>query len=161
MTAVLASFADFKLVKTRQMAQFVFELPLEKADAALAALGGVPQPDKEVWVGIAPITEEAAQRAATPAPEDITITWPASRWPPTDKPKERQRWDTLPPTQQAGIRCNDVEFQAWLSASNADEAALSVRNRCGVKSRTELATDNVAAALWRQMDIDFQGRGIR
>ena len=47
------TFADFKLIKSRSTAQLVIEIPIEAADAALLALGGVPLPGKECWVAIA------------------------------------------------------------------------------------------------------------
>ncbi len=74
--------------------------------------------------------------------------------------KPRKRWDDLTPPQQAGIRCADVEFQQWLSAFDAQEAAEAVRRICGVKSRAEFATDEAAAERWRNLDHDFLARGI-
>ena len=38
------TFSDFKIVRGRKVAQLVIEVPLEKANEVLAALGGVPQP---------------------------------------------------------------------------------------------------------------------
>ncbi len=40
MTPICATFSDFRLVKGRKVCQLVCEVPLEQADAALAALGG-------------------------------------------------------------------------------------------------------------------------
>jgi hypothetical protein len=51
--AFSATFSDLKVVKTRGVAQFIFEAPLEAADHALNVLGGMPQPMKERWVAIA------------------------------------------------------------------------------------------------------------
>jgi hypothetical protein len=51
--AFSASYSDFKIVKTRDAAQFIFEVPLKAADHALKVLGGVPQPMEERWVAIA------------------------------------------------------------------------------------------------------------
>ncbi len=77
---------------------------------------------------------------------------------PADKP--RKRWDDLTPTQQAGIRCSDVDFQAWLGCSNAEAAAVKVRAHCRVETRASLVIAPGAAALWRQMDHDFMTRLI-
>ena len=38
MTAIKATFSDFKLIKGRKVAQLIFEVPIEATDAALAAL---------------------------------------------------------------------------------------------------------------------------
>ena len=43
MAAIKATFSDFKLIKTRKVAQLVMEIPVEQADAALKALGGLHQ----------------------------------------------------------------------------------------------------------------------
>ena len=55
MTPICATFSDFRLVKGRKVCQLVCEVPLEQADAALAALGGLPNPHAERWVGIVPL----------------------------------------------------------------------------------------------------------
>jgi hypothetical protein len=51
--AIQASFADFRLIKGRKQAQIILEIPIEGADAALAALGGIPQPQSDRWVAVA------------------------------------------------------------------------------------------------------------
>ena len=76
---------------------------------------------------------------------------------PTDKP--RKQWADLTPTQQAGIRCADVDFQAWLGCFNAEEAAVKVRSHCGVKSRSDIGL-HPASKRWREMDNDFLERNI-
>jgi hypothetical protein len=47
--AIQASFADFRLIKGRKQAQIILEIPIEGADAALAALGGIPQPHTRTY----------------------------------------------------------------------------------------------------------------
>ncbi len=143
MTAIRATYSDLKLVKTRKVLQLIFEVPIEEADNALRVLGGMPRADAETWVGIAPITEEAAQRVA---PGAVAA-------------KPRKAWGDLTPTQQAGIRCSDVDFQAWLGCFDAEEAAVKVRDHCGVKSRSDIGL-HPASKRWRQMDNDFLERNI-
>jgi hypothetical protein len=46
-------FTDFKLVKTRNVAQVIVEVPIEAADHALATLGGLPRADQSPWVAVA------------------------------------------------------------------------------------------------------------
>jgi hypothetical protein len=36
--AIKGTFSDFKLIKTRKLAQLIIEIPIELADSALAAL---------------------------------------------------------------------------------------------------------------------------
>jgi hypothetical protein len=57
-SAIKATFADFKIVKTRKLAQLIFEIPIEQADSALAALGGIPRSDAERWVAIALLVQQ-------------------------------------------------------------------------------------------------------
>jgi hypothetical protein len=42
--ATQGTFSDFRLIKGRKVCQIVIEVPIEQADQALAALGGLPQP---------------------------------------------------------------------------------------------------------------------
>ena len=145
MTAFRASYADLKIVKTRGVCQVVLEIPLEQADAAIKLLGGVPRPDREVWVGVARLAEEAAPEP--PQPEE-----PA---------KERRRFDTLPLPQQAALLCQDERFQEWAanlfgrgdpSCMEANETgewdiyiAKLLRDRCGVGSRSQILPGTAAA----------------
>jgi hypothetical protein len=130
--AFSATYSDFKLVKTRKVAQLVFEVPLEAVDAALSVVGGMPDPGAERWFGIAPLKEEAAKA-----------------------PKEKKHWRDMPAAQQAAIRCNEPIFRAFLStkgydAANNEEAAEAVRDWFGVKSRTEIAPE-----AWRELDGEY------
>jgi hypothetical protein len=143
--AIAGTFADFRTVKGRKQAQLIIEVPLEKADEALRALGGVPQPSNPKWVAIVLLKPEAAQRASNGHAEPS---------------KERRKWEDLPPAQQAAIRCGEPEFRRFLSEVkglpvSADGAADVVRHLCGVQSRAELNTHPVPAELWRKLEADF------
>lgn len=48
-----ACYSDFKLVRTRGVIQLIFEVPIEKADHALQALGGMPAQGASTWFAIA------------------------------------------------------------------------------------------------------------
>jgi hypothetical protein len=142
-SAFRAVYADWKLVKTRQTIQIIFEIPLNDADAAYDVLGGMPQPAAERWFGIAAI--KSAQTQTAP---------PKSAKSPID-------WRDLQPAAQAGIRSADPVFWKYLeeeqhmSVSNADEAAASIRGICLVRSRAELGTNHKARVLWKQLDDQF------
>src|SRR6185312_3523839 len=56
-SAFKATYSDWKLVRTRQVIQIVFEVPLADADNAYEILGGMPNSSKERWFGIAAIRE--------------------------------------------------------------------------------------------------------
>jgi hypothetical protein len=139
MTAFRATFADMKLVKTRQVAQLIFEVPIEDFDAAYEVLGGMPVPSKERWFGIAAILPEKEAVAK----------------------REKMDWRELPPATQAGIRCEDPVFIAFLKDQyaaywiNYESAASTVRDICEVKSRSEFSTDHRKRVLWHQLDSQF------
>ena len=135
---IKATFSDCRLVKGRKVFQLVFETPIEAADDALAALGGLPRPDMEKWFGIVALD---LSKAVSDAPE---------------KPNSAPRnFADLPVPQQAALHCNDPNFQKFVQADNAEQAANFIRGKCGVKSRAELATNAAARAKWIELDDEF------
>jgi len=146
MPAFRATFSDMKLVKTRQVAQLIFEVPIEEFDAAYEVLGGMPVPSKERWFGIAAIAP-----AATARPE-----------PNQPQARAKQDWRDLPPSQQAGIRINEPAFGAYLKENHADEwhetgdADGCLKMILRITSKTELKTDPRRMMLWKQLDDAYQ-----
>lgn len=145
--AFKATYADFKLVKTRRVVQVILEVPLEAADEALLALGGMPKPDTETWVGVARLD-------AKPVREETTRMEPL--------PKAKRRFHELPLSQQASMRCNEQAFQKFLSEhyltpceNNADAASL-VRKACGVQTRSDLLPGTPQGDKWRKLDDEFR-----
>lgn len=75
---------------------------------------------------------------------------------------KRMDWRELQPAAQAGIRCEDPVFKAFLDEKhslaewNGFTTAEAVRAFCGVKSRAELSTNHKARVLWHQLDSQFQ-----
>ena len=150
-TAFRAAYADLKVVKTRQVCQFVFEVPLAEADAALEVLGGVPRPDVEVWAAIARLDPKAAQ---SPPVAQLEALVPE---------KEHKRFDMLPLAQQAGIRCGDMAFwkfledvYAFAGVDSAETAAEAVRTHCEVASRADLKSNTEAGVAWAKLNRDFE-----
>jgi hypothetical protein len=130
-TAILTGcFADFKLVKTRSVAQIVVEVSIEEADRALTLLGGLPRPGHEQHVAVARLNMRA-------------------------EPKGKR--GSL--AQQAGILCGDARFAAFLMETHphivAADPALAVREICGVDSRAEFDKDETAGQRWRQLKGAF------
>jgi len=76
---------------------------------------------------------------------------------------KRMDWRDMQPAAQAGIRCEEPVFWAFLteryrdywleSKSNAPEC---VRLICGVASRKELGTNHKARVVWKMLDDQFQ-----
>jgi hypothetical protein len=140
--AIQASFADFRLIKGRKQAQIILEIPIEGADAALAALGGIPQPHSDRWVAVARLNG-----VTKPEPE----------------PKEKQKWEDLKLSMQAGIRCSEPAFVQFLAkekgfstAVDEESATFLVRAICGVGSRSAINLDPNAASKWRDLDRSYQ-----
>src|SRR4051794_3311196 len=135
--AIQATFADFRLIKGRKQAQLVLEIPIEEADNALAVLGGIPQPQSDCWVAVARLNGVAK-------PEPV--------------PKEKQKWDDVRLSMQAGKRCGEKAFQEFLGVTrgSADLAAEEVRSICGVDSRSGLNDNPQAAEKWRDLERSYQ-----
>lgn len=147
MNAFQATYSDFKLVKTRKVVQIVLEVPVEQANIVLDVLGGMPDPSKESWVGVALIDLNAAKPQPAIQPRLAGA---------------KRDWRDMSPQQQAGIRCDDTAFVAFLREERSDdwietrEPAECVRLICGVTSRAELETNHKARVIWHQLDDQFQ-----
>lgn len=150
--AIKGSFADFKLVKTRKLAQVVIEIPIEEADHALAVLGGLPRSDNERWVAIARLHAGAAP-SPTPAdnvPSD-TASQPRNHASPSAK-RERT------PAERAGFLCTLPEFQQWIDRKSEEAAANWLRSRCGVVSRAQITTNPDAHEAFKRIEDAFHRR---
>ena|SRR5581483_1265781 len=130
--AIRGTFADFRLIKGRKVAQLVVELPIEEADGALATLGGLPRPDREAWVALARLNVTSVK----PTPTKLAMI--------------------------AGMRCEDPIFQRFLieelgvdAPQDGDTAAEFVRRYCRVDSRKQLNLDPDAMDRWRDLDGKF------
>lgn len=133
-----ATFSDLRIVKGRKVGQFVLEVPLEGVDAALKALGGVPRPDKEVWVAVARLDPSAVQK-------------------PPEKPEAPNKREIV---QLAGIVSESKPFAIFMREEKGfaefNEMPQAIRYYCGVKSRKELATNPEAAAKFMELYTEFQ-----
>lgn len=140
--AIRATYSDWKLVRTRQVVQLVFEVPLAEADAAYEVIGGMPNPANERWFGIAPL--------------DLTKKHVDAR-----PDKAKRDWRDLLPAQQAGIRCEEPIFQAFLKETYSDDwnefqdAADVVRALCKVTSRSDLNAIQESRVIWHQIDEQY------
>lgn len=83
------------------------------------------------------------------------------------KPSEKAKrdWRDVQPAAQAGIRCAEPIFWAFLNenyssgpsnkATDAETAAEAVRVICDVHSRVEFGTDHRKRVLWHQLDEQY------
>ena len=89
---------------------------------------------------------------------------PAPRQPvnPRQADGAKRDWHSLQPQQQAGIRCGEPAFIAFLKEQRpddwreAEDAASCVRLICGVASRVELGINRKAGVIWKQLDDQYQ-----
>jgi hypothetical protein len=95
-----------------------------------------------------------------PVPATITGSPPSTR--PDGTKHGKMDWRELQPAAQAGIRCADPVFIAYLKEQQPNawrahqDAASLVRWICGVKSRSELGTNHLARVMWKTLDDQFQ-----
>lgn len=144
-TAIRATYADFRNVKTRQVCQIILEIPAEQSAEALRFLGGVPIAGTEKWFAIAPLDPKAGT--------------------PKEKAQAAKKsWQEMQLSQQAGILANDKNFWIFLEAANicavrvgtADDAALQIRAFCEVQSRSEIIPGTPAAEKWRELVSEYR-----
>lgn len=72
--------------------------------------------------------------------------------------KDRRKFDELPLSQQAAIRCQDQDFANFIMHryNKYGDIASTVRSICNVSSRSEIIDGTVAGALWRTLESHFQ-----
>lgn len=142
---IKATYSDYKRVLGRKVLQLICEVPLEEAPHVHDTFGEPGIHDGAVWVAIAKLNPDAADKADQE---------------PTEKPKRQ-----MSHAQMAGILCNDKLFQAFVDsrfedapfqgAFNGDYADY-VRLVCGVESRSELNTNAEAAKRWLDLKAEFE-----
>lgn len=81
---------------------------------------------------------------------------------PTGGARGKMDWRDMQPAAQAVLRCKDATFRAFLREvkryghCNEEEAAIAVRDFCGVKTRADLGTVHAARVIWHQLDAEYQ-----
>lgn len=130
--AFLATYATFRHVQGRKAVQFVFEVPVEKATEAFAVLGGAPNIDQSVWVGITRMDMNAVKKDQ-----------------PAKTPKPKRHFHDLPVSAQAALLCKDMGFWKFIGTDrntilNEHEAADNLRRRFGVESRAHIPPEEWA-----------------
>lgn len=160
--AFKACYSEWRMIKTRATVQLVFEIPIEQADAAYQALGGMPIAAKEVWCAIARMIEPVS-RQLPPAAENKPGAENPS--PPSPTPlradKIRQKWATMPYAKQVVLRGQEPIFWAFLremcakKVSSEEEAAQAVREICCVNSRADIKPETEAETYWLDLEKWF------
>lgn len=153
-------FSDFRMVRGRKVAQFVVEVPLEQAGAALEVMGGLPMPEESRWVAVA--------RMNLPTENKATAVGQVAGGGATEIPRAKPE---KTPQQKAAIRavllCKESAFQKWLARTGEpcpDEAAAAAitRDIIGAVSRRDIAADPNVYDRWVKLAgeyDDFQRYG--
>jgi hypothetical protein len=155
--AFSGTYSDLKLVKTRSVAVVHIEIPIEQA-AAFVAVFGMPLPGSERPVALALLKASpgSTRESAAPYTGDTAGGEPAN---------DRTPWTKLPRAKRAGILCNDPRFQTWATdrmeieikpeswpGEPKESAAMYIRWRCGVKSRSDLDDTDAIATRFDLME---------
>lgn len=151
---ILGSYSNLIVVKTRSVVQVVIEIPIERGGEVTALLG-FPNPSAEVPVLVSRWDQAAAGRGEPPLIEAPRQQIEHANDEGRDEPGKPPR----PLSQVAAILCNIgafrrfimEQYKGWNTMPTVDEAADWVREQCGVQSRRELDTDDVAAANFRNI----------
>jgi hypothetical protein len=165
--AFQATYSDFKLIRSRKCVQIVLEVPLEKSNEALTALGGMPDPAEEKWCAIAMLDLKAIKQSVGDAGHVASAGNGKDKAPSPTVSRHPVALDKKL-AQRAGIMCSDPAFHRYLaevgklSDVNEEEAAAYVRTLCGVQSRSEIRPGTPAAdkfsfllssyTLWAESD---------
>lgn len=152
---IQADYANWRPVAGRKVLQLVFEVPIEQTADVMQKLG-VPMPGESKWCAIALLEVPVDQRIEHPVPDRKaagSITAGATT-------KERKKFTDLPLSQQAAMRCDDTNFQWFLSSKDywppRTEIADAVRELCGVPSRREIIKNTPAGDRWEQIEREYQ-----
>jgi hypothetical protein len=152
-SAFRATFADLKVIKTRQCVQIILEVPTEQFDAAYEVLGGLPNPAAERWFAVAALAQDS--KPASERPQAVVLDEPQSGG--------KRDWRDMPPSQQAALRCNNAAFNVFLKEKWPDDwneagadPAECVRLICSVPSRSALDTEHRARVVWKQLDTQYE-----
>jgi hypothetical protein len=161
--AFTGTFSDIRSVKTRSLCQIIIEVPIEQA-ASIIAMFGYPTPGEEIHVAVARLKggDANTNRPDTTMADNGSDKSP----PPSDAASgggESRKWDDLPYSQQAGIRCAETHFQNFINERfYRGESALTptgvvnvVRRQCGVASRSQLIRGTPAGDRWHYLDTEF------
>lgn len=121
-------------------------------------------------LAVAPIGSRWVGALVHVGDDELPVQKEAAAKPRQNSPKpdgaKRMDWRDVQPAAQAGIRCNDATFRAFLMEehsfrprSGEDEVGQAVsflHSFFGIYSRSELSADHRKRVLWHQLDSQFQ-----
>lgn len=137
---IAATFSDLKLIRGRKVCQLVFEIPVEQAQAATAALGF---PHSETWCAIARLNKTSGP-CPTRGPEQAAGDRALDAAPAAPKPN----------STRAVMMAKDVAFQRYTQSADEAEADKAIKLFCRVDSKAELNAPP-ASMMFERLRHDF------
>lgn len=140
---ITGSLVNMRNVGTHKSVALTVHVPEELAQQVIAAFGW-PTAATPVAVALARLNPNAKLDAQ-----------------PEAGPKERRRFQDLPPAQQAAMRCNEPAFQQYLFerfgiAKDEPSAAAQVRKWCNVGSRSEIRAGTEPGSFWTSLNDRYE-----
>lgn len=169
-SAIDGDYSNFQLVQSRKVCRITVEFPIERAGEVIRLLGfpaphsttrcavallneQVPLPSQGKAAGDAPTREDGVVVSGeAPAPGNNEGTSPAAPKP----PRAPRKWEDMPLSQRAGIRCQESSFWQYLGVNSGDDAADAVYHRCLVTSRSDIIPGTAAGQTWMNIERDYQ-----
>ena len=159
---VMATYAEWAMVKSRKVLRLVFELPLERQGEVLSTLGA-PMPDKETWCAIA-LLNPASTRDVSEAPRPVPLDRrPAGEMSRSEQGKARyaEASDQRKAVTRAALLAQDERFQEWAidgfgCGSGESGAAEFIRVYCGVSSRGDIETNDQAYRRFLKLEETYK-----
>ncbi|MEK9768069.1 MAG: hypothetical protein VW683_04015 [Betaproteobacteria bacterium] len=130
------TYEDFKIIKTRKVAQVIIEIPIERAESWVQMFG-LPSSEQSKWVAIARLRDEAVS-------------------PPNQ--------EVVKAIQSAGILCKSENFGEFLQVkgleevnpSDSESIANGLRAILGINSRTDFHNDEQALMSWNRLKGEYE-----
>ena len=176
------TFAQVKPIAGRKVYQFIIEVPMERADAALKAMGGLPNPEESRWVAVArlvagppptaaaPLGPAKSVNNASPSPSlQAGTTIPQTEAQAEAATAAKTKSEAQRARERCVMLCKESAFDAWIRLkrgplTNGKTTEQIVRDALGCNSRADIETNPQVFQRWKQIDgayRDYQRYGDR
>ncbi len=160
MSAIKGVYTQLQTYKEKPYVTLHIEFPEEMADEIIRTIGW-PKKGESTWLAVALLKPEAMEPQFGPSlklsenPKAFVVE------------KVKKSFGDLPLSNQAGMLCENARFQVYLLQDHeppdtegvtmgAEWAATCLREMCGIKSRIELDTNDMAAEAFREIVSDYE-----
>ena len=132
---IQGTYSDYKIVKSRSVAQIVVEIPLEAAEN-FVQMFGMPLPSSEKWVALAMLNEQNIEKN-----KDVEMA-----------------------IQKCGMLCKQEVFGMFIKENkgvievnpfDSESVANGLRKLLGIKSRTEFRDEEIFRS-WNHLLSEYE-----